>query len=77
MESMKETLMVVVEMASDDTFACYVEDEEKDFGAVGYGNTSNEAKRDFMEAYRELREEYAKSGRDVPDYAFTFRDLCK
>ena len=69
----KERLTVIVEMASDGTFGCYVEDEEKDFGAAGYGATSEEATEDFLAACTELREEYAKIGKIIPEYDYVFK----
>ena len=69
----KRRLTVIVEIASDGTFCCYIEDEEKDFGAAGYGSTSEEAIRDFYEACTELREEHAKDGRIIPEYDYVFK----
>ncbi len=69
----KERLIVIVEMASDGTFGCYIEDEEKDFGAVGYGTASEEAIKDFYEACTELREKHAKDGRVIPEYDYVFK----
>ncbi len=69
----KEKLTVIVEMASDGTFGCYIEDEEKDFGAAGYGTTSEEAIKDFLAACAEIREEYAKEGKTVPEYDYAFK----
>ena len=60
-------------MASDGTFGCYIEDEEKDFGAAGYGSTSEESIKDFYEACTELREEYAKVGKSIPEYDYVFK----
>lgn len=69
----KEKLTAIVEMAADGSFGCYIEDEEKDFGAAGYGDTSEKAISDFFEACSELREEYAKEGKEIPDYDFEFK----
>ena len=66
-------MTAIVEMASDGTFGCYPENEEKDFGIAGYGNTSEKAIADFLQSYREVREEYAKMGIQVPEYEFTFK----
>ena len=73
MDMRKKRLTVIVEMASDGTFGCYIEDEEKDFGACGYGTTSEEAIEDFFTACAELREEHAKDGRIIPEYDYVFK----
>lgn len=69
----KEKLTVIVEMASDGTFGCYIEDEEKDFGAVGMGETSDKAISSFLEACKLMREEYANEGKALPDYDFEYK----
>ena len=69
----KEKLTVIVEIASDGSFDCYIENEEKDFGAAGYGDTSDKAIRDFYVAYEEMREEYDKDGKSLPEYDFEFK----
>ena len=72
---MKETMNVIVEMASDGTFGCYPELEAQDFGVAGYGDTPEEAMADFRAAYEEAREMQAQMGRPVPDYALVFHQL--
>lgn len=69
----KEKLAVTVEMASDGTFGCYIEDEDKDFGATGMGKTSEEAIRSFRESCVLMREEYAKDGKEIPEYDYVFK----
>lgn len=69
----KTRLTVVVEMAADGTFGCYIEDEDKDFGVAGYGPTSEKAIEDFRTADREIREEYATMGREIPEYDYVFK----
>lgn len=69
----KELMTVIVEMAADGTFGCYPEDEEKDFGIAGYGDTSEKAISDFRVAYDEMREMLAEEGKEVPDYDFEFK----
>ena len=73
MEKKKETLAVIIEMASDGTFNCYIEDEDKDFGPCGYGDTSEEAIRSFCEACALMCEEHAKDGRVIPEYDYVFK----
>ena len=73
MENKKETLAVIIEMASDGTFGCYIEDEEKDFGPCGYGGTSKEAISSFYEACVLMREEHAKDGKIIPEYDYVFK----
>lgn len=69
----KEKLTVIVEMAVDGSFSCYVDDDEKDFGANGMGCTSEEAIASFLEACKLMREEYESEGKTFPNYAFEFK----
>lgn len=70
---MTEKLVVIVEMASDATFDCYLEDETKDFGAAGYGNTAKEAIEDFRKAEKEMRAIHEEEGTHIPPYNYEFR----
>ena len=69
----KEKLIVTVEMASDGSFSCYIEDDSKDFGAVGMGKTSEEAIDSFRESYRLMSEEYRNEGKPLPEYDFEYK----
>lgn len=73
MANKKETLTVIIEMTCEGRFDCYIEDDEKDFGACGYGDTSEEAIEDFYLACTELREEHAKDGMVIPEYDYVFK----
>lgn len=66
-------MSVTVEKSADGTFGCYPENEFMDFGVAGYGHTAEEAIADFKLAYREIREEYAKLGKTVPNYELRFK----
>ncbi len=69
----KEKLTVIVEMAPDGAFSCYIEDDDKDFGAVGMGKTSEKAISSFMEACKLMREEYECEGKPLPEYEFEYK----
>lgn len=69
----KEKLTVIVEMASDGSFSCYIEDESKDFGAVGMGESSEKAIANFRKSCELMREEYEREGKTLPEYDFEFK----
>lgn len=64
---------VIVERASDGGFGCYTKDDLPGFGLAGYGGTVEEAKNDFLQAYEDIAEIFAESGKKCPDLAFEFR----
>ena len=69
----KEKLNVIVEMAADGTFDCYIADEEKDFGACGYGVSSEMTIQDFLVACNELRVLSADEGVHIPEYDYEYQ----
>lgn len=64
---------IIIERAKDGTFACYAE-QGIDFvnGIFGYGNTVEEAKSDFLEAYNEAVSEFGEKD----GYTFMFIKEC-
>lgn len=60
---------VIIERAKDGTFSCYAEKEMDFVNAIfGYGNTAEEAKADFLEAYNEAVLEFGENA----GYTFVF-----
>lgn len=68
----RENIKVVIERGNDGTYSCFMDDYDHDFGLVGDGKTVEEAKADFMNAAKEMKEYYKEQGRDFPDVDFNF-----
>ncbi len=50
---------VIIERGTDGLFSCFVEDDSVlKNGVNGFGNTAEEAKQDFLQAYAEAVEEF-------------------
>lgn len=47
---------IVIEMASDGGFACYMQESVPNFALFGYGETAKEAKDDLLQSYEEIKE---------------------
>jgi hypothetical protein len=63
---------IVIEMASDGTFSCYMHEELPDFALFGYGNSANEAKEDMLNAYQEIKEMLEMEGKVTPNLEFIY-----
>lgn len=64
METKKD--VVVIERAGDGRFACYLKESYPTFSLAGYGESVEEAKEDFWEAYNETKELEEAEGRSMP-----------
>ena len=58
--------VVVIERAGDGRYACYLKESYPTFGLAGYGESVEEAKEDFWEAYNETKESEESEGRSMP-----------
>lgn len=54
-------------------YACYTLEDIPHFGIAGYGDTVEEARKDFFVAYEEIKELEAEQGRVAPELEFTFK----
>lgn len=70
---MKQKVTIIIEKASDGGYCCYMEDEVPHFGLAGYGDTVEEAKRDLVAAYDDMKGIEAEEGRSTPDLEFVFK----
>ena len=68
---MKKT--VIIERASDGTYACYLDEDFDTFSLAGYGNSVEEAKKDFWEAYNDTKEIEEAEGRTMPQFTVTYK----
>ena len=64
---------VIIEKAKDGYYSCYVEDDLPGFGLSGFGETAEEAKKDMLKAYQEIKEIQAEEGKKVPVLEFTYK----
>ena len=64
---------VVIEKAQDGFFSCYLEEDRCDFGLNGHGETAEEAKKELLLAYEELKEMDRDEGKDTPELEFEFK----
>ena len=64
---------VIMEKASDGYYSCFVEDELSDCGLAGYGSTAEEAKKDLLNAYEEMKAIQKDEGKCVPELEFVYK----
>jgi hypothetical protein len=73
---MKQKVPVIVECASDGGYGCYMDEPDElgfKFGLSGYGNSVEEAKRDFLVAHDEMRELFREEGKEFPELEFVYK----
>ena len=64
---------VIMEKATDGYYSCYVEDELDGFGLMGHGATTEEAKKDMLLAYDEIKEMFSQEGKDISELEFVYK----
>ena len=64
---------VIMEKATDGYYSCYVEDELDGFGLMGHGATAEEAKKDMLLAYDEIKEMFSQEGKDISELEFVYK----
>lgn len=62
-----------MEKATDGYYSCYVDDDLEGFGLMGHGSTAEEAKKDMLTAYDEIKELFREEGKSLPDLEFTYK----
>lgn len=63
---------IIIEMASDGGYACYMEETFPDFALAGFGDSAEEAKEDMLEAYGQIKEDLENEGKSMPDLEFIY-----
>lgn len=59
---------VIIERGKDGTYGAYLADgHDLPFGIVGDGNTVEEARRDLLASFEDMRHYYEETGKDFPD----------
>lgn len=64
---------VIMECNAQGNYSCYTEEEFEGFALLGYGNTPEKAKADFLSAYEEIKADLVASGNKVPNLTFTYK----
>lgn len=63
---------VIVEIAKDGYYSCYVQEEFEDFALAGYGETAKDAKEDLIKAYEDVKDVLSEVGKTVPELTFVW-----
>lgn len=69
----RKQVTVIIEKVSDGGYGCSLEEPLPPYGLVGYGETVEEAKHDFEDSYREMREIYADQAEVLPELEFVYK----
>ena len=62
-----------MEKAKDGYYSCYVEEDLPGFGLSGFGKTAEEAKRDMLKSYEEIKEMEHSEGKKAPELEFVYK----
>ena len=63
---------IIIEMASDGGFACYMKESLPDYALYGYGNTAQEAKNDMLQSYQEITDMLKEEGINIEPLEFVY-----
>ena len=63
----------IIETGLDHRIEIYSDDDTLDYGVLGEGYSIEEAKKDFMISYEEMRECFEEQGKEFEEVEFIFR----
>ena len=63
---------IVIEMASDGGFSCYMQESVPYFALLGYGESAKEAKDDLLQSYEEIKEMLKEDGIEAEELTFVW-----
>ncbi len=63
---------VIIERGTDGFYSAYMDEDRFDFGLNGQGDTVQEAKKDFLVAYQEMKEMKEEEGAEMPLLEYDF-----
>lgn len=63
---------IIIEMASDGGFACYMQEEIPHISLTGYGDSAREAKEDLLQTYEDMKDILAEEGKEIPQLEFVY-----
>lgn len=64
---------VIIEIAKDGGYGCYTIEEIPGFCLTGYGDSAEEAKKDMLAFYEEMKVMNAEKGIETPELTFVFK----
>lgn len=64
---------VIMEKSKDGGYSCYVREELPGFGLSGFGETAEDAKKDMLETYNEMREIQMAEGKEWINLDFIYK----
>ena len=64
---------VIIEQNTEGKYFTYIDNNDLDFGLNGYGETVDDAKKDILLAYDEMKELYAEENKSIPELEFEYR----
>ncbi len=66
-------VVFIIEKSSDGYFSCYSDQDFDGFGLLGYGDTAEDAKKDLMSAYEEIKQDRTEEGKETPEIEFVWK----
>ncbi len=63
----------IIETASDGSYSIYSDADDLGYLLLGFGDTIEEAKSEFMEGYEEMRKYYAEVGKPFNELEVTYK----
>ena len=66
-------VIAIIETGPDHAFSIFSDDDSLNYGVIGTGDTITEAKKDFMNAYQEVKDCFDEEGREFEEVEFVFR----
>ena len=63
---------VIIERGTDGLYSFYMDNDSLDFALNGQGNTVEEARKEFLLTYQEIKEMYQEEGKTVPELNFEY-----
>lgn len=63
----------IIETASDGSYSIYSDADDLGYLLLGFGDTVEEAKSEFVEGYKEMRKYYAEVGKPFTELEVTYK----
>ena len=63
---------VIIERGTDGLYSCYMDNDSLDFALNGQGGSVEEAKKEFLLVYQEIKEMYQEEGKVAPKLEFEY-----
>jgi hypothetical protein len=63
----------VIERGNDGMYSIYIEEASYPYGIIGTGASTNEAMKDFMDGYHDMKEYVESTGKTFEETEFTFK----